>query len=455
MEYPSLKPVIILLTAKIDAWAHSDNGVWFAKKNEIFFIDSKFDISLYDDFSHVYLKNIIYLKELATLCITIEDQSKIKILFERPDLPTFIFSSLSTTPEIAFESSKKIILFIGRSIVEYVIKENKFYILKNQDTVELLWNSQKIKIEYKIKSTLCTIKENRQKLTVNGDIWKIINNRDSIYLFSNSINDPITVHKVDLNSNFEKLFSYNLTFHSMKLLKNQAINDTGNTPLLIFSPKGLSSKKSHAAIFFIHGGPHQKSGNLWDPLLSTFLDHHYSVYVSQYSGTVGVKDTSITAYGVDDFNNLLSHYKQIRLNHNRVIVVGHSYGVFLAFKLACHAPLDVLVGINGVYDLMTIAQINPKTYAHLDYEVLRARSPQNTFLMTFHGCLWHHIQFTRDFLIKPRELCASLKTVCNLSPSITYLNFSGHSIDNEVQSKKIMNIIMRLEDRFYNNRLLR
>lgn len=189
------------------------------------------------------------------------------------------------------------------------------------------------------------------------------------------------------------------------------------------------------ALFFIHGGPHQKAGNLWDPLLITALQNDYYIYVPQYPGTDGVRDAVVPCYGIDDFQDVLLHYNCIKQTHEKVIVLGHSYGAFLALKLFFHADVDLLIGINGVYDLLTISSLNPKTYAHLDEKTKITRSPQQSSVRSGE---WHHIQFKQDPLIKPADLESSINKIGGKGPKIHYLNLYGHGAFNGSQSSQIV-----------------
>ena len=130
-----------------------------------------------------------------------------------------------------------------------------------------------------------------------------------------------------------------------------------------------------------------------------------------------------------------------------MIVVGHSYGTFLGLKLFLQRNCDILVGINGVYDLLTISSLNPKTYAHLDEITKIERSPNTSQFGTGE---WHHIQFKQDPLIRPVDLETSLNRIGKERPKIHYLNFYGHGSFSSPQSSQIVDLIKLAERQFYN-----
>ncbi len=172
------------------------------------------------------------------------------------------------------------------------------------------------------------------------------------------------------------------------------------------------------------------------------------MYIPQYKNTIGV-DEGDASYGIDDFQDLIFHYEKIKSLHQRVIVVGHSYGAFLALKLCCQAYIDIIVGINGVYALLTISELNPKTYAHLDTETKVKRSPINVSDFLYQHSEWHHIQFENDPLIRRPDLEKSLNRIKGQRPKIHYFDFWGHGIFNKFQSSKIVDKILSIEREFH------
>ena len=320
--------------------------------------------------------------------------------------------------------------------------------MKKTNPIKLKWNSICIALHYKIIVTEITVLENGSRTyNIDGDVWKIVNTGNEIYLFSDSINTPICVNKIDANGNFSKI--YNLTEHNHSI-DFKELSDNKRSPLLRLLPhNNFNKNKTPSAIFFIHGGPHQKAGNLWDPLFSAFLQQNYLIYVSQYPGTFGVEGDGVANYGIDDFEDLIFHYDQIKQTHHKVILVGHSYGAFLGLKLFLKKGADIFVGINGVYDLLTISSLNPKTYANLGEQEKISRSPKCPHTTSETSGEWHHIQFERDPLIKSHDLEGSLNKVGGNGPMIHYLNFEGHGTFNRTQSSHIVELIKMIEHQFY------
>ena len=409
-------------------------------------------LTLYDEFDSVTLHGIVYLYELDTLACFVQDEHGSKIFFNNLSIPTLSFPGVFSTPELFFESNWEVIFFIGRTIVEYEFQHKKLKTLNKTNPINFNWKSLKLTLNYQITSTIITItiEDGESKiLQVEGDVWKVINAGSTVYLFSNTINTPICIHSVSADGYVKLLYCKPCFVHKVEVLQN-----SNKEPMMaLFPGESCENNETSTAIFFIHGGPHQKAGNLWDPLLSTFLNNGYSVYVPQYKGTVGVHEEEIPLYGADDFESLTHHYSQVKQAHNKIIIIGHSYGAFLALKLFIQGYADILIGINGVYDLLTISHLNPKTYAHIDRDTKISRSPKYSFKYMQRKCEWHHIQFKTDPLIQNSDLKNSLKRVGGKGPKIHYLNFYGHGMFSKFQSAKIVKKIKSIEDQFYSNSL--
>jgi pimeloyl-ACP methyl ester carboxylesterase len=431
--------------------ASSDKTIWIQKENQVFCINSDMKVTLYDDFPSVSLRSIVYLQELAVLAFIIQDDAGSKIFFENSILPTFSFPEIFSDPELFFESKWGVIFSIGRSMIQYDIQREKLSVFQKSSSIKFYWKSFELRLTYQVTKTEIIVADVNPRISeVQGDIWKVVNTGDAIYFFSDSINTLVSVHKVDADGSLEQIY-YDKASHNHQVELKQYHNVNKSCPILILYPKGIEISHDMTAIFFIHGGPHQKAGNLWDPLLTTFLENGYSVYIPQYKGTIGVDEEEAPSYGIDDFEDLPHHYKEIKLLHRKVIVIGHSYGAFLALKLFYQENVDILVGINGVYDLLTISDLNPKTYAHLDTEAKIRRSPSYFSDFLCKNSEWHHIQFANDPLIRDFDLETSLNRIRGERPKIHYFDFWGHGIFNEFQSSKIVEKIKLIEYEFYKN----
>ena len=203
LDFPSFALHMVLYEGSIDAYTCSGSTIWFLQRNIVYRIGSDMQVSLYDDFTHTQLVMIDYLCDLATLAFIVKDGAKLKVLFENPILPTLSFSNISSIPEISFESKHGIILSIGRSVLEYNIQHKKLQAMKKTNPIKLKWNSICIALHYKIIVTEITILEKGSRTyNIDGDVWKIVNTGNEIYLFSDSINTPICVNKIDANGNF-------------------------------------------------------------------------------------------------------------------------------------------------------------------------------------------------------------------------------------------------------------
>ncbi len=451
INFPSLLPDAVLYKGSIDIHTSSDENIWIQKENQVFCIHSDMKVTLYDDFPSVSLRSIVYLQELAVLAFIIQDDSGSKIFFDNSILPTFSFPEIFSDPELFFESKWGVVFSIGRSLIEYDIQREKLSVLQKGSSIKFYWKSFELRLTYQIAKTEIIIEGVRPRIAeIQGDIWKVINTGDAVYFFSDAINTLVSVHKMDSDGSLQQIYC-DKTSHNHQIELKQYLDVNKSCPVLILHPNGIEISSDMTAIFFIHGGPHQKAGNLWDPLLTTFLESGYSVYIPQYKGTIGVDEEEALSYGIDDFEDLPHHYKEIKLLHRRVIVIGHSYGAFLALKLFYQENVDILVGINGVYDLLTISDLNPKTYAHLDTEAKIARSPRCFSDFSHKNSEWHHIQFTKDPLIRDSDLERSLNRIGGERPKIHYFDFWGHGIFNEFQSSKIVEKIKLIEYEFNKN----
>lgn len=450
VNFPSLLPEAVLYRGSIDTHTSSDRNIWIQKDNQVFCISSDLKITLYDDFPSATLRSIVYLQELAVLAFIIQNDSGSKILFDNSILPTFSFPEIFSDLELFFESKWGVVFSIGRSLIEYDIQREKLSVLQKGSSIKFYWKSFELHLTYQITKTEIIIRDVRPRIAeIQGDIWKVVNTGDAIYFFSDSINTIISVHKMDSDGTLQQIYC-DKTSHNYRVELKQCLDVNKSCPILILYPKGIEVSSDMTAIFFIHGGPHQKAGNLWDPLLTTFLEHGYSVYIPQYKGTIGVDERGAPSYGIDDFEDLPHHYREIKLRHSRVVVIGHSYGAFLALKLFYQEHVDILVGINGIYDLLTISDLNPKTYAHLEMDAKVARSPR--YFSDLHkNSEWHHIQFAKDPLIRDSDLERSLNRIRGERPKIHYFDFWGHGILNEFQSSKIVEKIKLIEYEFYKN----
>lgn len=484
LNFPSLTVHRIIYKGYVVSYTGSNSFIWFQEGNKVLCIDSDLQIFLYDDFSHKHLLNIVYLHELATLIFIVRDELEIKIYFEYSSLPTLIFPITSLIPEIIFESTYILIISLGRSVFEYDIKNRKLNVIKSIENIKFNWKDFFVSIHYEIiKTNITIINDKRSEIYDHcGDVWKIINSGNVIYLFADSINTSICISKIDCNGKLSVFYSRkhndyiieiehlangeNHRFPLLKLhsrqLQRQLLNtyikhDQGYEKNKEAKDSKLKTQVNNAAItalFFIHGGPHQKAGNVWDPFLTACLQNNYCIYVPQYPGTFGVKniDGDTASYGVDDFQNILFHYNRVKKKHDKIIIVGHSYGAFLALKLFFHASIELMIGINGVYDLFTIASLNPKTYSHLDKTTKAIRSPQRTIIESGE---WHHIQFRQDPLISSCDLENSINRIGGKGPTLHYLELYGHGCFNEYQAGKIVELISQIECQFYQKYLNR
>lgn len=451
LDFPSFLPEVVLFKGTIEAHTNSDKNIWVQIKNQIFCIGPDMNLSLYDDFNSVTLHGIVYLHELNTLTYFVQDEDGSRIFFDNSSMPTLSFPGVFSIPEFFFESDRGVIFFVGRTIVEYNFQRKKIKTSNKINPIKINWKLLELTLNYQITFTEITIKDDGSKKTqIEGDVWKVINTGKTIYLISDSINTPFCIHSVSNDGHVQPIYNKRHSCHQVEMKHDDCKK---SYPLMIFLPekKGEDQEKP-PIIFFIHGGPHQKAGNLWDPLLSAFLHSGYPIYIPQYKGTIGINEDEIPLYGNDDFASLVSHYDRVRQDHTRIMIIGHSYGAFLALKLFFQGHADIFVGINGVYDLLTIADLNPKTYAHLDRDAKTSLSPKYSEFIE-RNCEWHHIQFTKDPLIKNTDLMDSLRRVGGKGPQIHYLNFQGHGTFNEFQSAKIIEKIKSIESQFYNNPL--
>src|ERR1700722_4474660 len=415
LNFPSLTLHRVLYKSSINTYTNSHSILWFQIENKVFCINTDMQISLYDDFAHVRLLKIIYLYELNTLAFIVKDRTEVKMHFENSLVPTLVFSHVSVIPEIIFESKYDIIISIGRSTFEYNLEKKQLQIIKIENHIEINWKSLKIIINYKIIETDVTIFDGVETriYKIEGDVWRVINTEHALYLLSDAINTAISIHKIENNGTLFKFYAAQKSDYLVEL-NSGSKEEQSSFPILRLYPCKLSKSKSLTALFFIHGGPHQKAGNLWDPLLRACLQDNYCIYIPQYPGTYGVEDNDcIPSYGFDDFRNVLFHYDRVKQNHEKMIVVGHSYGAFLALKLFFHTEVDLLIGLNGVYELLTISSLNPKTYAHLDKRTKIACSPQHDAVRSGE---WHHIQFKHDPFIQATDLENSINRIGGKGP---------------------------------------
>ena len=200
----------------------------------------------------VWICSILFtFQENRTLVFIVKDEEDIKIYFDNYLLPTLVFSEISSAPEISFESTYEILFNIGRSMFEYDIVDKILKIKNKTNPIELNWRSFVVAIHYNIVKTNVFIFNGTNTTTYlfEGDIWQIINTGDALYLFSDSINMPFCVHKIDNTGMLSKLFT-DLAHSYIAELEYK----TSLSPLLKFLPN-QSKKKDQTAILFIHGGP--------------------------------------------------------------------------------------------------------------------------------------------------------------------------------------------------------
>ena len=275
-----------------------------------------------------------------SLVLIMKDTSGLKIIFDDHNLQNIFLPKISTTPEIFFESNTSIIFILGRSFIEYHIDSKNINVYENQENILFYWLSNRIEISYKIDRTTIIV-NNKDDFVFYGDVFKIISYNADLYFISDSVNSEINIYKL----NSENIFSIVYVNKENEYLINfKECSHSNLCPLLTIYPRADLNKVdlSTIAIFFIHGGPHQKSGNVWDSLIATLLNEGYLVYIPQYTGTVGFKSKQyLNDYGIDDFKDVLSQYLQIKRHHKRVIILGHSYGAFLGLKLSCHSSVDI------------------------------------------------------------------------------------------------------------------
>lgn len=454
IDFPSFLPGVVLFKGTIDAHTNSDKNIWVQRKNQIFCIGPELNLTPYDEFDSVTLHSIVYLHELNTLACFVQDEDGYKIFFENSNIPTLSFPGIFSLPELFFESNWGVIFFVGRTKVEYDFQYKKLKTSNRANPIKFSWKSLELTLNYQITSTAITIDDEQSKITqIEGDVWKVINTGNTLYLFSDSINTPICMHSISTNGHIQTIYTKKHSSHQIEVQQNDR---TKSCPMMVLLPeRKCKDNKTPTAIFFIHGGPHQKAGNLWDPLLSALLSNKYPVYVPQYKGTVGVNEDKIPFYGSDDFASLVPHYDQVRQEHSKIMIIGHSYGAFLALKLFFQRYADILIGINGVYDLLTISHLNPKTYSHLHKDVKTSHSPKHSPKSPQRNCEWHHIQFTKDPLIQNTDLMGSLERIGGEGPKIHYLNLRGHGTFSEFQSAKIVEKIKSIESQFYSNSPMR
>lgn len=267
VDFSSFSLNRVLYKGTIDSYAASDSSVWFLQNNIVSQIDLERQVMQYDDFSHTQVLKIFYLQGLETLVFIVKNDSGVKVHFENSILPSLNFADISAIPDISFESKYGVILSIGRSVIEYNIQNKQLRNLETPNPITLKWNTNSIRLDYKITSTDITIIDQESKTyTIDSDVWKIINTGQAIYLFSDSINAPLCVNKIDRYGKFFEVYNLKTCNYLIELKKHEHVKSS--LYLKFFSSTCVLSS---SAIFFIHGGPHQKAGNLWDPLIATLL----------------------------------------------------------------------------------------------------------------------------------------------------------------------------------------
>lgn len=447
LDFPSLKINSVVMRKSICKFTSSHESIWLLIKNTVYRINSQLKIDLYDEFDDEKLCSFTYLRESDCLVYFFKNKEGVEIVFDRNDIPRLSLPKIFFTPQVLFETRNEIFFGIGRAIIVYNINNQTLEQISSVNPFLIRWNSLSIAFYYNSLDTEVLIDNdlNVKKFTIEGDVWKFINFKSSVFIFSDSLQVSLQIHKIKNSGDVEEIYTYN-EFTCFTELSKHCI------PTLKLSLNNKMESDS-TAVFFIHGGPHQKSGNSWDPLVKEFLSEKYVFYIPQYKGTIGVEPFSTShVYGIDDFNEILKEYDRIRREHLKVIVIGHSYGAFLALKLFCSHRVDLFFGINGLYDLLTISELNPNTYEKIHKDLLIKHS-YCTSKVNFYDSQWHHIQFKHDPVISDKDLQNSLKRAeCGI-PQMHSLNFYGHGAFNEVQAKNIVATIKSIESSFYKGKL--
>lgn len=201
-------------------------------------------------------------------------------------------------------------------------------------------------------------------------------------------------------------------------------NADGLTTKTVFYP---ASEKTETCIVYLHGGPFQRFTSEYNGLLGRLNALGLDIFVPQYRGDPTV-DNDFASSRPDDeaqLAQLSSFVRSLQLNYSKVICLTHSYGCYLGKQLLDAGNIQALISINGVFDMETLKELAPQTFA--ESKAFEAASKGT-------GTPWIHFHSKNDPVVPLQNLDASLHHCGSKPTKVEILQSEEHEIlDSSLQ----------------------
>jgi dipeptidyl aminopeptidase/acylaminoacyl peptidase len=185
-------------------------------------------------------------------------------------------------------------------------------------------------------------------------------NEDLMSFYFNGDHTPANLFLFDLKSQSVKQLTdtQNPAIDSADLVDSQVVRyksfDGMEIPAILYKPQQASAEAQAPALVWVHGGPGGQSGRGYSNLLQFFVNHGYVVLAVNNRGSSGYGKTFYKAdekrHGHEplwDCVQAKSYLNSLNyVEHNRIGIIGGSYGGYMTLAALTLQPKEFVVGVD-------------------------------------------------------------------------------------------------------------
>ncbi len=222
---------------------------------------------------------------------------------------------------------------------------------------------------------------------------------------------------------------------------------TRTIPSLRITPLTKSTHNCWAVIF--HGGPHDTYQGEWNPIIGTLLVHGWNILCPNVKGSTGFGKAYAQLqgnWGIEDLEDALTSTTYALAQTSKVVVIGMSYGGYLAALVGTQLGTQVLgfVGINGIYSPSELSKsVPPLVGEWLQREQVTYRTPDAVKLSNRYtrGLLIHALN---DEVAPANQAIALAEAIALKGGQVEsmWIEGEGHTITNPVNAKEALEKIV-------------
>jgi predicted esterase len=218
---------------------------------------------------------------------------------------------------------------------------------------------------------------------------------------------------------------------------------TGTMPSLKITPLTRSNHNNWAVVF--HGGPHDTYQGEWNPLLATLLSYGWTILCPNVRGSTGFGKEYAQLqgqWGIADLEDALVSTAYALKHASQVVVIGMSYGSYLAALVGCQLGKEVMgfIGSNGIYSPAELLNsLPPLISAWLQREQVSSKTPDAVELAnsSTRGLLIHALNDTVSPVQQAQALAQSIKAHGGQVETL-WIGGEGHLITDPINVKEAM-----------------